>query len=79
MLLNDYSFKTGGYAIFNDLGSIGTEHLQIPAWGDNEGRTGMYKVRLIHQLNNGSFDLTDDVWKKFFQHKKLLGQLKYIE
>ena len=76
VLLNDYSFKTGGYAMFNNLNADSVEHLQIPPSKDSAGRKGMYRVRLIHQLNNGSFDLTEDVWEKFFEHKENSGTEK---
>lgn len=76
VLLNDYSFKTGGYATFNNLNADSVEHLQIPPSKDSEGRKGIYRVRLIHQLNNGSFDLTEDVWEKFFEHKENSGTEK---
>lgn len=76
ILLNDYSFKTGGYATFNSLNADSVEHLQIPPSKNSEGKKGMYRVRLIHQLNNGSFDLTEDVWEKFFEHKENSGTEK---
>ena len=76
VLLNDYSFKTGGYATFNNLNADSVEHLQIPPSKSSPGRGGMYRVRLIHQLNNGSFDLTEDVWEKFFEHKENSGTEK---
>lgn len=76
VLLNDYSFKTGGYATFNNLNAGSIEHLQIPPSKNSAGRAGMYRVRLIHQLNNGSFDLTEDVWEKFFEHKENSGTEK---
>lgn len=76
ILLNDYSFKTGGYVTFNNLNADSVEYLQIPPSKNSAGRAGMYRVRLIHQLNNGSFDLTEDVWEKFFEHKESSGTEK---
>ena len=77
IVLNDTSFKTGGYAIFDGLLDFDVENLQIPA--DSEGlgaKDGFYKVRLLHQLNNGSFDLTEDVWKRFREHQRDTGTIK---
>ena len=76
-ILNNTNFKTGGYAIFDGEGSTGMDNLQIPA--DEKGlggRPGFYKANLLHQLNNGSFDLTNDVWKKFREHKVKTGNTK---
>lgn len=76
-ILNNTNFKTGGYAIFDGTGSVGMDNLQIPA--DEKGlggRPGFYKANLLHQLNNGSFDLTNDVWKKFREHKAKTGNTK---
>ena len=48
-VLNDVFFKSGGYILFNSVGDIDISNLSTPT------ETKMYKVKLLHKLNNGVF------------------------
>lgn len=63
-VLNDVFFKSGGYILFDSKGDVDITNLSTLT------ETKIYKARLLHKLNNGIFDLTEDVWEKFEEYKK---------
>ena len=63
-VLNDVFFKSGGYILFDSKGDVDITNLSTLT------ETKIYKARLLHKLNNGVFDLTEDVWEKFKAYKE---------
>ena len=63
-VLNDVFFKSGGYILFDSKGDVDITNLSTLT------ETKIYKARLLHKLNNGIFDLTEDVWEKFKEYKE---------
>lgn len=73
VVLNEKVFKTGGYIRFQPKvampgdPSVGTNEQFELLWSPvNPG--GLYKINLLHQLDNGTYNLTEDVWKDFKKH-----------
>lgn len=67
--INREIFKTGRYLTFGyDASSLNVD--SISYYNENsEYVPRFYKVRLLHQLNNGYLDLTDRIWNKFISHR----------
>lgn len=65
-VINETFFKTGGYVVFN-YNSIGDMDIEVLLTPKN---VGIYKVKLLHQLSSGMYDLTSDVWIKYNEHKE---------
>jgi hypothetical protein len=69
-IINDEIFKSGRYITFNDdtfSDSTGFSHYSssstyVPVF---------YKLKLWHQLTNGFYDLTNDVWEKYITYKSV--------
>lgn len=65
--LNKENFKSGRYVEFEEYSGENTTNISRYIY---EGLTikyipKFYKLKLLHQLNNGYLDLTYDVWSKF--------------
>lgn len=61
---NDY-FKTGRYVKFLADPGFNLTHVWSP---DNP--IGLYEIKLLLQLDNGTIDLTDDVWDMFLRYRQ---------
>ena len=62
--LNDKIFKSGRYAVFSQFAA--SSYYNISSYNTyGQYQAKFYKVKLLHQLNNGYLDLTEDVWKKY--------------
>ena len=66
-VINQNDFKTGRYITFTSTSSNNFENIT------NYQVTKIYNVKLYHQLENGTLDLTNDVWEKFNDHKSKTG------
>lgn len=60
---NDEEFKYGRYVQFKQDLTINTS--EISHYSGNDYIMKFYKVRLLHQLENGYIDLTNDIWDKY--------------
>lgn len=66
--INDYDFKSGRRIKFiSDSDTSNIKHIN----NNNLDINRIYHVRLLHQLESGVLDLTDDIWAKFKEHKSL--------
>lgn len=64
--INDYDFKSGRRIKFiSDSDTSNIKHIN----NNNLDINRIYHVRLLHQLESGVLDLTDDIWAKFKEHK----------
>lgn len=61
---NDY-FKTGRYIKFNVSSVPEFSYVWRP-----DNKKGLYNIKLLLQLDNGTIDLTDDVWLMFQDYKQ---------
>lgn len=64
LTLNQNDFKSGRYATF---AKAALDDYSFISRYDSSGKyiPKFYKVKLYHQLNNGTIDLTEDVWTKY--------------
>ena len=65
--INNHEFKTGGYVTFanaNQEGTLNSNLLWTP-----DSKQGFYKIRLLHQLDNGVQELTKDIWEKYSEYR----------
>lgn len=62
--LNTLFFKSGGYINFSNQGELDLTNVTTP---DNQR---MYNIMLLHQLDSGTFNLTNDIWEKYTEYKK---------
>lgn len=63
-VINNNFFKTGRRIRFTVGQNDELSNVDI-----NDNPKKIYIVRLLHQLDNGILDLTDDVWRSFKEHK----------
>lgn len=76
-IISNDLFKTGGYVRFGNFFSgndfADTENL---LWTPNH--EGLYKIKLLHILDNGIYDLTDDIWKDYilYQREETLNNVR---
>lgn len=59
-VINEVFFKTGGYVVFN-YDNFSESSMDISNLWTPSNPTGIYKVKLYHQLSSGVYDLTEDV------------------
>lgn len=67
-VINDTFFKSGRRIQFN----TDSENLNIDNVTTNLSPE-FYIVKLLHQLDNGILDLTEDIWEQFIKHKNTTG------
>lgn len=64
--INSYDFKSGRYIKFSstlsNTSNISQYNLSNKAYIKN-----FYKFKLWHQLNNGFYDLTEDIWTRYLE------------
>ncbi len=66
--INDHEFKTGGYVTFANSNQEGTPSLDPNLLWTPDNK-GFYKIRLLHQLDNGVQELTKDIWEKYSEYR----------
>lgn len=65
-IINDEIFKSGRYITFND--DTFTDKSGFSYYNASTGYTPVfYKLKLWHQLTNGFYDLTNDIWEKYIK------------
>lgn len=64
-IINEDYFKTGRYIKFNYTTFNSFNNVWTPT-----NNTGLYKIKLLLQLDNGVIDLTDNVWERFNDYKE---------
>lgn len=67
IVINEADFKSGRYVSFANNTLVLT-YVSSYLLGFTYSPK-FYKVKLWHQLNNGYLDLTDDIWKKYYEFK----------
>lgn len=67
IVINEADFKSGRYVSFANNTLVLTYVSSYLSGFTYSPK--FYKVKLWHQLNNGYLDLTDDIWKKYYEFK----------
>ena len=67
--INNHEFKTGGYVIFANYSQESPFSLDPDLLWTPNNKKGFYKIRLLHQLDNGVQELTKDIWEKYSAYR----------
>lgn len=62
--LNELFFKSGGYINFSNQGDIDLSNVTV------RNKQKIYNIMLLHQLDSGTFDLTENIWEKYTEYRK---------
>ena len=69
-VISNLIFKTGGYVRFSPVDIPNTENNDGEYLWTIYNTKGLYKVKLLHQLESGMYDLTDFVWEEYKRYKE---------